>query len=326
MTECSAPSALIFDIYRGTTHDGPGMRTTLFFKGCPLSCKWCHNPEGISFENGITYTKGKCMGCGLCGLQAGREIVRVQNGEPVLAAPLKEIPPVCVDNCPSGALAMEARAYSVDELFVEAVRDRAFFESFGGGVTVSGGEPTASNKFVLSLLKKLRESDIHTALDTSGYVPWPVLESLLPYTDLVLYDIKVADNERHLALTGVENQLIIDNLFRLISYKKRIGNGLSIWVRTPLIPNDTATEENISTIGSLLNLHGGEQIDRWELCSFNNTCASKYQRLGLPWHYSGTALMTDIEAEDMLTAAAKSFDKEKTKRSGFTRKPDGEST
>ena len=313
-------SALVFDIYRGTTHDGPGMRTTLFLKGCPLSCRWCHNPEGISFQNGISYTKSKCIGCCICSLTAGKEIVRVENGRPIRIAALQEIPSASAGNCTAPAQAVVAREYTVNELFAEAARDRSFFESFGGGVTISGGEPASRPGFILPLLRKLKEDGIHTALDTCGYVQWPVLRSLLAYTDLVLYDIKVADSQRHLALTGVENRLILENLANIVDYKKHSRNDLSIWVRTPLIPKDTATTENIAAIGKLLNSYGDGQIEQWELCAFNNTCTGKYERLGLVWDYRDAPLLTDREAAEIVTVAAPSLGKDKTKLSGFTRR------
>lgn len=314
----------VFDIYRGTTHDGPGMRTTLFMKGCPLSCKWCHNPEGMSFSNGVTYMKEKCLGCRMCSMIAGKDVVVIKEGRPEFVADYKSVPETCAQNCPAGALKMEAKTYTVNELFREAIKDRDFFDSFGGGVTISGGEPTAQSEFVCEVFKKLKKENIHTALDTSGYVKWEILEKLLPYVDLVLFDLKIADNRKHQELTGVENKLILENLHRLTEYRNQHCAKPSIWIRTPLIPGDTAIEENILAIGKILKEVGTENIERWELCAFNNTCSKKYQKDGKPWPYQGVPLMTDEEAAAMVTAAAQNFDKEKIVRSGFTRKPDKE--
>ena len=320
MTESDDLKTLIFDVYRGTTHDGPGMRTTVFVKGCPLSCRWCHNPEGMTYQNEITYTRRKCIGCRSCSQQAGRNIVIIKDDKPVLAVKPSEIPKMCAEFCPTGALKPEAKLYSVDEAYKTAIRDKDYFDEFGGGVTISGGEPTSHPEFTEALLKKLKENKIHTALDTSGLVEWKILERLLPYVDVILYDLKVADPILHKKLTGVDNRLIKENLKKIVDYKKKTA-GFSIWIRTPLIPGDTATETNISEIGQFLVDAGAGEIERWELCAFNNTCLRKYEMCGKEWFYKDVPLMSDDEADAMKEIASRYIGQEKVVRSGFTSKP-----
>ena len=312
--------AWVFDIYRGTIHDGPGMRTTIFMKGCPLHCKWCHNPEGMSLENHVTYEKKKCLGCRMCTMLAGKDIVTIQDGQPVLIAEHTDIPEKCVSECPGGALRQEAEWYSLDTLFDRAIADRQFFHSFGGGVTVSGGEPAVQYRAVTELLKKLKAAGIHTALDTSGFADWTAYEAMLPYVDLVLYDVKVADNAAHKQLTGVDNTQILENLHRLTAYRDKHQSNPAIWIRTPLIPKDTATQHNISAIGEILTEAGAHAFERWELCAFNNICVGKYEKTGRVWLYDQTPLMTDAEVQAMVHAGGTTFDPSKIVSSGFTRK------
>ncbi|MEE1114289.1 MAG: glycyl-radical enzyme activating protein [Eubacterium sp.] len=322
MTGKNEEKALVFDIYRGTIHDGPGMRTTIFMKGCPLRCKWCHNPEGMSSVNGVMYERSKCLGCRMCSALAQKEIVSVEGGTPHLVAEHTDIPAECAEECPGNALKAEGSRYSAEELFQRASRDANFFKSFGGGVTISGGEPTQQYHVVGEVLKKLKDAGVHTALDTCGYASWLVFEKLLPYVDIVLYDVKIADPVKHLELTGVENGQILDNLKRLTAYRREVRSELNIWIRTPLIPVDTATEENIEAIGRILTDVGEQQIDRWEMCAFNNTCESKYEKTGRDWPYAGVPLMTDEEADAMVSAGGRSFNRDKIIRSGFTGRND----
>lgn len=312
--------ALIFDIYRGTTHDGPGLRTTLFLKGCHLSCKWCHNPESIDFDNQIWFTKKKCIGCKTCNAVSGREVISVKADMISLEAKADDIPLICVQNCPTKAISLVAREYTVEQAYKEAIKDEAYFDSFDGGVTISGGEPTANYKFVKELLRKLKNDNINTALDTSGFAKWEVYEEILPYVDTLLYDIKLVDSAHHKNLTSVENNLIIENLQNVIIYKREINPNLQIWIRTPLIPFATANKNNIQKIGEILKKMGGNQVDRWELCAFNNTCKNKYEQLGLQWEYKDASLLSGSKTDELLSVAKQAFNEKKAVVTGFTSK------
>lgn len=210
-------SAMIFDIQHGSVVDGPGMRTTVFFKGCNLRCSWCHNPESQSFEKQIMFYKEKCVDCGRC-----RTIDK--NDTDFI--------------CYHDAREICGKEYSVEEIFEKIICDKRFYESSGGGVTFSGGECMLQTDFLCKILKKCKDADIHTAVDTAGHIDWQAFEKVLQYTDLFLYDIKAFDSNIHRKYTGVSNDLILDNL------KKLFAADANVWIRIPVIPgvNDTVKE------------------------------------------------------------------------------------
>ncbi len=297
------PRAMIFDLYRGTTHDGPGLRSTVFFKGCPLACRWCHNPEGIAFTQRVWWEARKCIGClscrAACPTGANRpreEGVFIDDASCVRCG-------ACVSACPSRALSFVAREWRLSELMREVLKDRHYYGQFGGGVTASGGEALAQHSFVAAFFRELRREGVHTALDTSGYAPREALEAVLPFTDCVLYDVKLLDDGRHRRLTGKSNRLILQNL-ELLGGEIRSGRArCELWIRTPLIPGATADAENLSAIGAYLAETLGDAVSRWELCAFNNACIGKYRRLGLPWEYEGIPLLGREEAARLREAA-----------------------
>lgn len=217
----------VFNIQRYSLHDGPGIRTTVFLKGCPLSCNWCHNPESRAREPEVRYLETRCVQCGQC--------VEVCPQGPDWS-PADGVRPdclrcgACVDVCPVGARQMIGREMTVAEVVQEAMRDRLFHEQSGGGVTLSGGEPLSQPEFVKALLHAFRAEEAHVALDTCGFVPPGILRAIAPLVDLFLYDIKCMDEATHRRETGVPNHLILENLETLGAIH---GN---IWVRIPLIP------------------------------------------------------------------------------------------
>lgn len=293
---------LIFDLHRGTTHDGPGMRTAVFFKGCPLSCDWCHNPEGISYGQEIRWTKKKCIGCLTCQEQCQFDaVIADENGIHIDTALCQKCG-YCTRECPALALEMVGKYWDVDELVTEACKDDMFFEDFQGGITVTGGEPMMQYEFLVEFLKKIKERGYNTALDTSGFCLREALEKVYPYVDTFLYDIKLMDKSKHVEYTGVSNQLILNNLMWLIQ-KNQGSPSKKIWIRTPLIPGVTSQEENIEDIGRFLKGENLKGIERWELCAFNNVCKDKYQKIGKEWRYGGTPLMTEKEVGDCLRIA-----------------------
>ncbi len=300
----SRDSALIFDIYRGTSHDGPGQRDTVFFKGCPLSCKWCHNPEGISAEPLVWWQSRQCIGCLIChetcrhGANiAAEDGIHIDRDKCVRCGE-------CVKACPGQALSMCGERRSLDSLIDELLRYKVYYDTTGGGVTASGGEAMLQYEFVTELFKGLHAHGVTTALDTSGFAPREHFEVILPHTDYILYDLKLIDPEQHRHFTGVSNELILDNI-RWIAEKIRSHEFKSeIWIRTPLIPDATATEENLSGIGKFIAGEIGDVVARWELCAFNNSCITKYQRLDRTWEYEKYHALKKSRAEELRQAAA----------------------
>ena len=259
----NAVKATVFALQKSSLVDGPGIRTTVFFKGCDLDCKWCHNPESKAFAPELLHYKSRCTQCGTCGelCQSGQENCML-CGE-------------CVLYCPEGAREICGRKYTVDELFAEIVKDKLFYDTSGGGVTFSGGECMLQIDALEELLKKCKEADISTAVDTAGNVPWEYFERILPYTDLFLYDVKAVSEELHREGTGVSNKAILCNL-RLLS--ERCGGKLLI--RIPLIPGFNARDEEIEKIAALL---GGIDHRGVELLPYHQMSEHKYEALNIPF-------------------------------------------
>ena len=286
----------VLDIQRMSTEDGPGLRTTVFFKGCPLSCAWCHNPESISPRSHIEWLGVRCIGCRTCVSVCPRKGIRLDEQGVHLPEDCA-VCGTCADACPTQALEMKGKEIPVDDLFATVMKDRSYWGE-GGGVTLSGGEVTLQWKEALPLLRRFKEAGVHTAVDTCGLAKWEVFEALLPVTDLFLYDLKLFDEDLHRRFTGRSNELIIENFRRLCEVSE--GTATGIWVRTPIIPGATDTEENIRGIASLV----GDRVEKWELCAFNNLCRDKYERLGKTWEFKDCGLMTRARMEE-LTAVAR---------------------
>ena len=303
-------NTLIFDIHRATTSDGEGLRTTVFLKGCPLKCRWCHNPESISFKNRLEWDSKKCIGCKSC------ENKCIYFNEKGLHIEHKDIEVDAFDEdiCPTGALKKIARHYEINEISKKLLKDKSFYEEFNGGITISGGEAMANFDYTLALLKEMKDNGIHTALDTCGYASSSNYMEVLPYTDLILYDLKLFDDEAHKYYTGVSNKIILENIKMLAG---SIKNDQKIWIRTPLIPGATATIDNISKIGEFISQNILEKIERWELCAFNNLCSQKYEKLDMEWEYKDEELMQGEYATKLKDEAVK-YVGDKVILSGFT--------
>lgn len=289
-------TALIFDIYRGTTHDGPGIRSTVFFKGCPLSCSWCHNPEGISTKQQIWWYSTRCIGCGICINTCQNHAIYSNESGIHIDQELCKQCLSCTKQCPSKALQPIGKEYTVESLLKELQKDKLYYQQSGGGVTVSGGEVMLQYEFIQDLFARLHQEEISTALDTSGFTTFEHLKNLLPHTDYILYDLKLLDDMKHCYFTGQSNRIILENFEKLIHAKRAGENNFELWIRTPLIPKVTATKENITAIARLLQPYLGNYVNRWELCAFNNACKDKYHRLDKIWAYENDKHLTAQEA------------------------------
>jgi len=282
---------LILNIQKFSTEDGPGIRTTVFFKGCPLRCKWCHNPESFTKTAEVEWHEERCIHCGICLSTCNYGNIKKDGLKIIINKDNCRGCGLCSKNCPGNAIQILGKKYNIKDLFNELIKDKVYYDKSGGGVTASGGEPTLHPDFIKELFMLLKNKGINTALDTCGLCNINNLKTLLPYTDIVLFDIKTFDREEHLRLTGSYNDKIIENLFFINNYIKKNKN-LSLWIRTPLIPDATATKENILQIGDLIK---NINFTKWELCAFNNLCKDKYKRLGLEWEYDNKKLFTKNE-------------------------------
>ena len=263
----------IFDIKKYAIHDGPGIRSTVFFKGCPLACRWCHNPEGITVASQRIYRQERCIGCGEC-VQVCPHGVMTQTAAGIVSDAAKcDLCQTCADYCPSEAVEFVGRNVTVGEVMREIEKDIAFYDESGGGVTFSGGEPLMQPEFLLQLLDACAALDLHRTVDTTGYADSRLLLQVAQKTDLFLYDIKLMDTARHRDFTGVSNELILNNLELLAQH------GARIQVRIPIIPGVNSDAENIDrTADFVATLPGVEHI---AILPFHNSARGKYGRLGM---------------------------------------------
>jgi pyruvate formate lyase activating enzyme len=232
-------TGVIFNIQRYSIHDGPGIRTTAFFKGCPLRCLWCQNPESQIKRPEIFFVSENCQGCGACAEVCLQGAIEVVEG---LARTDREVCMgcgECTEACPNEARNLMGRNATAQEVFEELAADEIFYQRSGGGATLSGGEPLAQPRFAAEVLRLCKEASLHTALDTCGYAPWETVRQVLEYVDLVLYDFKHMDPEQHERYTGVSNELILENARRIHQL------GIPMLARVPVIPGRNDAEENV---------------------------------------------------------------------------------
>jgi pyruvate formate lyase activating enzyme len=268
-------SGTIFDISRYAIHDGPGIRTTVFFKGCPLSCWWCHNPESISREPHVSLRPNRCVRCGKCVEICPNHAIAFSDGAATTDPSLCELCLECAHVCCADAREVVGRSVTVEEVMAEITRDTAFYDESGGGVTFSGGEPMMQPAFLMELLEACGQLDIHRAVDTSGYAGRELLLAVAGKTDLFLYDLKHMDPEIHKKYTGISNEVILENLTSLSA------RGATICVRFPLIPGVNDDRSNVESTGAFLTKLN--RVNRIEVLPYHNVMRSKYKRFG--WGY-----------------------------------------
>lgn len=266
---------LILDIKGNSLDDGPGIRSVIFFKGCPLSCIWCHNPESKKATPEISFDANECVACDTC-IKGCPQGALSRKNPFFIDRDRCDLCYICADNCPSGALSRVGKKMSIDEIVNKIKKDKPFFKTSGGGVTLSGGEPTLFMDFLSGLVQELKADQIHTLVETCGLFNLEAFaQKILPYIDIIYYDIKLIDPKLHKRHCGVSNEAILENFVRL---NKMSANGaFKILPRTPLIPDITATKENLNGIASFLKKQG---IQNTHLLSYNPLWFDKNNKIG----------------------------------------------
>lgn len=301
-------NGVVTHIQRYSIHDGPGIRTVVFFKGCPLACQWCCNPETQSFQPELEFIHNLCQKCGRCIMVCPEQAV---NTDLNCVENLKidrskcTLCKKCVQGCPTGALRVIGESMDVNEIFDLVQKDAAYYRRSNGGVTLSGGEPLSQPEFAFKVLQRFHNANIHTAIETCGMVPWKIFEKILPFTDLFLYDIKHMDSKKHIELTGSSNQIILNNL-NWLSEKKA-----NIVLRLPMIPEKNMDVDNIQALANLvkkLNIH---EID---LMPFHQMGKDKYTHLGKKYQMADQLdLRLNEKARKELNKIQELLQSEKTK-------------
>ncbi|MFW9974866.1 MAG: glycyl-radical enzyme activating protein [Candidatus Thorarchaeota archaeon] len=306
-------TGIITNIQRCSTEDGPGIRTTVFFKGCPMSCSWCHNIEAIDPQATLVWYEVKCIGDQACVRICPEEALSLTPQGLRIDRTKCKVCGSCEDACPTGAVKVMGKVWTSDDLVEELLKDKVFFETSHGGVTLSGGEATYQAQFALEVAKGLQEKGVHVALDTCGYCSEKVLRNLLVYVDLVLYDLKVMDPKKHKDFTGVPLDTVLANA-RIVA-----ESGKPIWIRTPIIPEHTDDEENIRAIARFI-LENLPSVERYDLLAFNRMCIDKYSLFDLEYPLKDYDLIPE-ETMEQLAQIARDEGVGNVVWSGMTQRP-----
>jgi pyruvate formate lyase activating enzyme len=278
---------VVSNIQRFSIHDGPGIRTTVFLKGCPLHCKWCSNPESMEPLPQIIARDAKCIGSGRCIDACEKRAISFVGGSRTIDWDRCDQCLKCVDVCPSRSIEANGRYMSVAEVMDTVERDASYYRRTGGGMTLSGGEPLLQGEFALRLLQEAKRRGLHTALDTAGCSDWDVLDAILDYTDLVLYDVKHTDPDKHREGTGMPNQRILENLRRTV--KKA---GVKVWIRHPVIPRFNDSEDEFEELCRLVPTLG-PSVEKISLLPYHKFAELKYAATGREYPYRGIPLLDE---------------------------------
>lgn len=273
----------IFKIKRFAVHDGPGIRTAVFLKGCPLNCVWCHSPEGIDNKISLWYNKNTCILCGRCVESCPEHALEISGtGHRLISIDrnICKLSGYCVSVCPTGSIEFTGESKSVSEIMEVILKDKLFYEKSGGGITLTGGEPLFQPEFSIAILKNCKKNNIHTTIETSLFCKKEIIDMFAEYVDLFIVDMKIANSDQHIKYTGKNNEIIRDNFSYLAE------SGKEILVRIPLIPEITDTEKNLNDITEFVNSFKKEI--HIEFLDYNTLAENNYKRLNIPF------LLTDI--------------------------------
>jgi len=272
---------MIFDIKPYAINDGPGIRIAIYFKGCPLACKWCHNPESISPHVQKMFSQKKCIGCGECVKACPKNACKLDPLEGIITNPdLCKLCGKCAEACPTGASEMSGRIISPEDLVDRIKKESVFFDQSRGGVTFSGGEPLMQHEYLIKVLDECGREGIHRAVDTSGFAKTEILLEVAKRTDLFLYDLKMLDPEKHKKYTGVSNEKILENLQMLAETDARIN------IRYPMIKGLNAEEVDIRDMGKFIASLAGEKKEI-SILPFHNLAEMKHKKLGNKYEFTG---------------------------------------
>ena len=284
-----------------STEDGPGIRSTVFMKGCPLKCLWCQNPEGLSMQPELIHEPLRCIGCGTCLQNCPQGALHKGERGLIFDSSCRRCL-LCAENCPARAIRVFGEQVELYELLERLIRDKPYYDHSGGGVTFSGGECLLQHRFLLSAIPAVKSEGIHVCIDTAGCVSPGIFQAVALEADLVLYDLKIIDDRKHMLFTGSSNKQILENAAWLGTAR------IPVWIRVPVIPGYTAGEEDITAIAHFIRDHIGP-VERIDLLGYNDLCAADYERLGLDYKLKEVPRITESAMlrlqEIMLTSSAR---------------------